>query len=74
MEHLFGRNHAARWNAGVNAYEGRLKMDDSDSDMVAFESAMLDAGYDKPQRSEGGAYLYERDADRYVGWQLAAER
>lgn len=42
--------------------------------MDGFEMAMVDAGYHKPERSPFGgedSYKYERDQDRFVGFQLA---
>jgi len=45
----------------------------------AFESAMVAAGYHEPERSPfstehaHGAYKYERDQDRYVGFNLALD-
>lgn len=43
-------------------------------DHDAFEAAMVEAGYQHPPRGAINAaqqYLYMRDQDRYVGWQLA---
>jgi hypothetical protein len=49
-------------------------MADIEQQMAAFDAAMVAAGYDKPERSQfpEGRYLWQRDADRFVGFQLAA--
>ena len=45
------------------------------AEMLAFEQAMIYAGYNKPERGPypDSGYLYERDADRFAGWMLRAE-
>lgn len=44
------------------------------SDRKAFETAMVAAGYNKPERGAhaNSGYLYQRDEDRFVGWELRA--
>jgi hypothetical protein len=44
-------------------------------EMLAFEKAMIYAGYNKPERGPypDSGYLYQRDADRFAGWMLRAE-
>ncbi len=45
---------------------------DSTNERTEFTAAMREAGYDAPEiNGRGDAYLYQRDQDRFVGWQLA---
>ncbi|MCW0459014.1 hypothetical protein NB717_000082 [Xanthomonas sacchari] len=51
-------------------------MADVEQQRAAFEAAMVAAGYDKPERPWAGSvitgdYLWQRDQDRFVGFQLA---
>lgn len=41
---------------------------------MSFEKAMVAAGYNKPERGAhaNSGYLYQRDEDRFVGWELRA--
>lgn len=51
-------------------------MADIEQQRTAFEAAMVAAGYDKPKRPWAcsvvtGDYLWQRDQDRFIGFQLA---
>lgn len=42
------------------------------ADCEAFEAAMVDAGYNRPDLGRHpGMYRYQRDQDRFTGWKLA---
>ena len=46
--------------------------EDAVDEMVAFIAASEAAGYGTPQKGlRGDAFLYERDADRFAGWEMA---
>lgn len=50
-------------------------MADIEQQMEQFDAAMIAAGFHKPERggfTKTGCYLWQRDADRFLGFQLAA--
>ena len=74
-------NQSAVALAGNGKSEGTIPKDDTQADigvdgqeamMQAFEAAMVEGGYHKPERWRNDTYLYERDQDRFVGFTLRA--
>lgn len=57
----------------VSAVAALRELFTSQNARLAFEDALSEAGYPRPERDQNqdGDYLDRRDQDRFVGWQLA---